>query len=130
MSKALHMILRVAVFESSPHNLRLFQEILVKKGFEVFSYLEEQAPLTRIEQVNPHLIILAHLDGYDPHELELVRHLREYPSTRATPIVICTTGVRGIAETGGLERLKHIYLVPKPFSVGTLLSAISTALND
>ena len=119
------LTIRIAVFNDYPQNLRLIQEILTKKGFEVFAYQQNYVDLHDIEQISPQLIILAYVLGYDGDQLRIVDRLKALPATAGIPIIICTTG---IIDTDGNTELAYIPVIPKPFDVSDLLAEVNRIL--
>ena len=120
---------RIAVFNHSPTNLRLFREILTKHGFEVFTFQQEMTTLAEVERMQPDLIILAYIVGYQENELHIIHELRSRPSTHRIPIVVCSTGVRKIEEFGRYVNVRYLSLLPKPFNMNELVAAVAESLD-
>jgi CheY-like chemotaxis protein len=123
------MARRIVVFNHEEHILTLFREILTKKGFEVFAYLQELTSLSEIELMMPDLIILGYLKGYIENELEMVEQLRAHPMLKDIPIIICTTGEIRDQRIGWQQELRYLAVVPKPFNVQDLLDAVEDSLK-
>jgi DNA-binding response OmpR family regulator len=120
---------RIAVFNHSEHILKLFHDVLTKRGFEVLTFLQELTSLAQVEQVMPNLVILGYLKGYIENELEMVEQLRAHPTLKNIPIIICTTGEIRDQRNGWQQELRYIAIVPKPFDVQELLEAVDDALK-
>lgn len=119
---------RIAVFNHSPTNLRLFREILTKKGYEVFTFLQEMTSLNEVAHLKPDLIILAYIVGYQENELEVIRELRSLPATHRIPIIVCSTGARKLDEIGRYLNVSYLSLLPKPFNMNELVAIVAQSL--
>lgn len=119
---------RIAVFNHSPTNLRLFREILTKKGYEVSTYQQEMTTLAEVEHAQPDLIILAYVVGYRENELEIIHALRSMPATHRIPIIVCSTGARKLEEIARYMNVQYLSLLPKPFNMNELVALVAQSL--
>jgi DNA-binding response OmpR family regulator len=51
-------------------------------------------------------------------------------STAGIPVIVCTAATREVREIEGYLTAHDIQVVPKPFDIDDLLSAVKRALND
>jgi DNA-binding response OmpR family regulator len=121
---------RIAVFNHSPTNLRLFQEILSKRGYEVLTFQQEMTTMAEVELAKPDLIILAYIVGYQENELEIINELRSMPATHRIPIIVCSTGARKIEDIAHYINIHYISLLPKPFNMNELVALVAQSLSS
>jgi len=119
---------RIVAYDYSPNILTLFQRVLSREGFEVFL---SASPMTcwEVEEFQPDLIILGYVVGYLDNELDILRQLRQNPSTASIPVIICTTGARHLQGREEIITDDWLAVVSKPFEIGQLLSAVDTLLK-
>lgn len=122
------MLKRIAVYDYPPNLLKLFQRVLSKKGYEVRVLQGELQHPEELSEFQPNLIILGYIVGYVQNELEVIQWLREHPCTASTPIIICTTGMKQVLEQPETNA-DGVMLVPKPFSIDQLFSAVDQMLH-
>jgi DNA-binding response OmpR family regulator len=120
---------RIAVVDHSPHHLRLFQEYLGKKGFDVSAHADDEQGLDEISERAPAAIILGNLNGLSIEEWNFLLALRSRPTTSATPVILATTAPSLVEHSDLYARQDNLYLLAKPFDVHTLLVRIETALE-
>jgi CheY-like chemotaxis protein len=119
---------RIAVFNHSATNLRLFREILTKKGYDVLTFQQEMTTLAEVERARPDLIILAYIVGYQENEMEIIYALRSMPATYRIPIIVCSTGARKLEEIGRYVDVDYVSLLPKPFNMNELVTLVAQSL--
>lgn len=120
---------RIVVFNHSSNILLLIESVLKQKGFEVFTFLETFTDISRVVELTPDLVIIGHVKGFVDEELEIIYEFRANADTVQVPIVVCTTGAAQLKQSGGLDRITYVSIVPKPFDVRELLDAVHIALG-
>lgn len=120
---------RIAVFNHSSNILLLIESVLKKKGFEVFTFLETLTDVSRVTELSPDLVIIGHVKGFNDGEAEIIHQFRADPNTAHVPIIVCTTGAAHVRESGTLDGVSYVTIVPKPFSVQDLMNAVMSALE-
>lgn len=120
---------RIAVFNHSPNVLLLIESVLRQKGFEVFTFLETLTDISKVVALTPDLVIIGHVRGFSADELEIVHEFRSNPETADVPIVVCTTGAAQVQQSGGLNTVPYVSIVPKPFNIHELIDAVNLALG-
>src|SRR5690606_23503272 len=103
---------RIAVFNHSANILLLIASVLKQKGFEVFVFLEALTDVSRVVELNPDLVIIGHVTGFVDDELDIIRQFRNNPTTEHVPIIVCTTGAAQVRNSGGLNGVSYITIVP------------------
>jgi DNA-binding response OmpR family regulator len=120
---------RIVVFNHSSNILLLIESVLKQKGFDVFTFLEALTDVSRVTELSPDLVIIGHVKGFVDEELEIIYEFRANPATMQVPIIVCTTGAAQLRQSGGLEGVTYVSIVPKPFNVRELLDAVYLALG-
>jgi DNA-binding response OmpR family regulator len=123
------MAKRIVVYDYHPKMLALFDILLRSQGFEVFTCSEPLSSFHEIETLEPDLIIFGHLVGYDGHELNIIRELRENRYTSRIPILICSTNSAYLQSCPEIMNAERLLVIPKPFDVQRLISAIHRLLQ-
>ncbi|MEP7289971.1 MAG: response regulator [Chloroflexota bacterium] len=118
----------IVIFNHSPNLLKLFQAALSKKGYKISTHLQEMSHLDQIMQDPPDLIILGTLKGYLDSEVEIIQKIRQDSTAGTIPIIVCTTGDLFLAKNEQVSEVKYFSIVPKPFDIQDLLSAVEAAL--
>lgn len=120
---------RITVFNHSSNILLLIESVLKQKGFEVFTFLEALTDVSRVVELKPDLVVIGHVTGFVDEELDIVRQFRADPDTEHIPIIVCTTGAAQVHNSGSLEGVSYVTVVPKPFDIHELLDAVHVALG-
>jgi DNA-binding NtrC family response regulator len=120
---------RIAVFDTAPSLLKLFQYSLASQGYEVSIFSSELNNIEALEKNPPQLIIVGYLQGYLPEELAVIQKLRSHLVTRFTPVVIATTGdIQRMMNYIQRNHYQGVYALGKPFTVQNLFDCIKQAL--
>ncbi|ANQ85667.1 two-component system response regulator [Azoarcus olearius] len=115
------------VVDDTPQNLAVLGEVL-KSHYQVRAVNSgERALRAAHTEPRPDLILLdvmmPEMDGY-----EVLRHLREDPATRATPVIFITAMTGSDDEMRGLE-LGAVDYITKPFNPSIVLARVRTQLE-
>lgn len=107
-------------------DMRAYIERLLSPYWTVVTARDGLEALKSIETEKPSLVLtdimMPNLDGYD-----LIRHIRQTPSTAALPVIILSAQAGDEARVAGLEKGADDYLV-KPFSTRELIARIQAQL--
>jgi DNA-binding response OmpR family regulator len=120
---------RIAVFNHSSNILLLIETVLKKKGFEVFTFIETLTDVSQVVELKPDLVVIGHVTGFVDEELDVIRQFREDLDTMQVPIIVCTTGAAQVRNSGGLDGVSYVTIVPKPFDIHELVDAVHIALG-
>ena len=120
---------RILVIDKTQSLLDLFQEILREEGYDVLLSLLTFPDLDRIDQLQPDLIILDHMFGWQAEGWQMLEHLKARPSTRHIPVIVCTAAPMTADHIEPYLTTHHVELLPKPFSVDDLLGLVTQGLE-
>jgi two-component system alkaline phosphatase synthesis response regulator PhoP len=120
------MAKRILIVDDEQDILDLLKYNLEAEGYETLT-ASDGLQAIKLAQKNPDLIILdVMLPGKDGWEV--IRQLREYPSTKHIPVIFLTAKSDEIDEVVGLELGADDYIV-KPISIRKLLARVKTVLR-
>lgn len=133
---------RVGLLEDNARISKLCATMLNYAGHEVTIYTDATTCLNALFRVEtprdglsslqkclPIDVLILDLHLPDIHGLDVLSHLRSHPMTRSLPLVFCTAATS--AEVLSARSIApQAALVEKPFRLQTLVSAISTALEE
>lgn len=118
---------RVLVVDDSAFNLKLVSATLAPAGYEIVTVSGGAEALSRVESIQPNLIILdvmmPDLNGY-----EVCRQLRRNRATAQLPILMLTANESIEERINGFEAGADDYMI-KPFGVPELLARMRVALR-
>ena len=119
----------ILVVDDDPTCRELLRQILPRSGHAVVTAMNGKDALSAIEEHPPQLILLdlamPQMDG-----LTFLRHLREMPQYRDTPVILCTAlanrdAVRAAASLGVRD-----YLLKSEYTIRVLLERIGRHLPN
>lgn len=117
---------RILVVDDDPNALRLIGYALQRQGYEVIAAQEGQEALAKAESEKPDLIILdvmmPTMDGY-----QVLRHLRDNPSTARVPVILFTAKSQVEDKIIGFEAGADDYLI-KPVTPAELIARVRALL--
>ena len=119
---------RILVINDDQSTLELFQLILEAEGYEVLLSERAMEDVSKIEQQQPHLIILDVKLGTQTDGLLFLQKIRMYPPTTVLPVILCTAAVQEVREQEEVLRQNGIPVIYKPFDLDELLQAIEQCL--
>jgi len=123
------MAARILVINDTQEILEMFQELLgEEEGYDVVLYSYAPREMHEIEEIHPDLIILDYIFGTEKSGWQTLQKLKMRRTTASIPIIICTAAIREVRETEGYLEAKGVTVVPKPFDIDDLLSAVKKAL--
>jgi CheY-like chemotaxis protein len=113
----------ILVVDDDPTCRELLRRILPRSGHAVVVAVNGKDAFKAIAQHPPQLILLdlamPQMDG-----LTFLRHLREMPQYRQTPVILCTAlAHRDIVRTAALLGVKD-YLLKSEYTIQTLLDRV------
>ena len=116
---------KIYVIDDDKDLLQVVKSLLLKKGFNVSTFMEWRIAKEAIKFLEPQLILLdVFLSGIDG--LDICQKLKASPSTRHIPILLFSAFPK-IAETA-----IHDYgaddFIAKPFEVGDLIKKVHSVL--
>jgi CheY-like chemotaxis protein len=118
---------RVLLAEDNDLLAAAIEALLTRQGLTVERAGDGVEALGRIAQSPPDLLLLD-LKLPRLHGIELLKKLRQSPSTFALPVVIITGAYRGDPYVRAAKALGVSVYLEKPFKAGELLTALKQAL--
>ena len=117
---------RIYVIDDDMDLLKVVKSLLIKKGFDVYTFADWEVANNSMRIFEPQLILLdVFLSGIDG--LEVCKKLKGSPFTRHIPILLISAFPR-IAESA-----IHDYgaddFIAKPFEVGDLIKKVHSVLS-
>ena len=118
---------RILVADDEESIVDLVRQLLLRRGYEVFTASDGDAALAAIYDLKPDLVVLdlmlLKMDGW-----EVCRRVREDPEVASTPILMLTARREERDLVAGLELGADDY-VKKPFSTAELSARIAAILR-
>ena len=119
---------KILVVDDSDSIVDVLERGLSSAGFDVISAKNGASALVQIYQEQPDLVLLdlfmPVLSGY-----EVLREIRDNPTTKNLPVIVITGFDDGKSEQTAVEMGANYY-VTKPWKLGTLRAAIRLALRE
>ena len=113
--------------DDEPANLKLLENILVPRGYEVVTAASGEAALQKVKTQTIDLILMdLMLPGMDG--LQVSRKIKDNKKARNIPIIVLTahTGVESFIESLSNEVFAHLH---KPFEAAALVKIVRDALG-
>lgn len=121
----------VLVVNDTEEILELFRDIIEGMGHNMTAMSYAPDDLAQITDVKPDLVILDLVfnTGTEGQGWQLVQKLRMNKSTEELPVILCTAATDQVREQEGWLIARGVKVVPKPFTVDDLETAIEKALE-
>lgn len=119
---------RILVIDDNQEILGLFQDLLSVEEYDVV--LSDFIGPRQIDQLRPNLIILDYFSGHEAVGGQLIKQLKQQPTTQHIPIIMCTTASTARAEKEPAFLADGVDVVFKPFDVAELMQKIERAFHD
>lgn len=114
--------MRVLLVEDAPYLRYAFARLLRVHGFEVREACDGREALSCLDEFRPELVLtdlmMPVMDG-----VELIRRLREHPSSGHAPIVAITADATDVAERQATEA-GAVAVITKPIDLSALLERL------
>ena len=122
---------RVLVVNDTEEILELFRDIIEGMGHEMRAMSFAPDDLAHITDLDPDLVILDLVfnTGNEGQGWQLLQKLRMNKATEELPIIVCTAATDQVREQEGWLIARGVKVVPKPFTVDDLETAIAKALR-
>jgi len=118
---------RILVVDDEPHIVQILKFTLEKAGYQVFTAEDGQIALEKIQEVEPHLVILdVMMPVMNGHEV--CRKMREDFKMNQVPVIFLSAKGDTVARVEGLEGGANDYLV-KPYANEELLLRVKNVLE-
>jgi class 3 adenylate cyclase/CheY-like chemotaxis protein len=118
---------RILVVDDTPRNVKLLQDLLTIKGYEVITAASGPEALAKVEAERPDLVLLdvvmPEMSGY-----EVCRKIRDEPATAILPVVMVTALDPTQERVKGLEAGADDFLM-KPINQAELLARVRSLLR-
>ena len=116
-------IKRILIVDDSPTERHVLNDMLTKAGYEVVASDNGEDAILKARTVKPDLIlmdvVMPGLNGF-----QATRAISRDPTTRAVPIILCTSKTQETDKIWGLRQGARDYIV-KPVRRDELLAKIS-----
>lgn len=121
---------RVAVVDNSPELLALLGEVLRLDGMDVYLF-DGGTTLRDIQESTPEVLVMdLGLESDGLTGMEMIRQVRSDGPLRDVPIVVCSAALGEVrAHEDELNRMAHLFVLSKPFSLDQLESCVGEALG-
>jgi CheY-like chemotaxis protein len=124
---------RVAVIDDSADVRDLLVDALGDNGYEVVAFDGDGPVVADLADSRPDLVVLdLLLPGSEPETSgwDLLRGIREHPSLRAVPILICSGDIRALrTRARDVEADPLTHQLEKPFSIAALEAAVAKMID-
>jgi twitching motility two-component system response regulator PilH len=119
---------KVLVVEDSPPQREMISSLLKDNGMNVTSASDGIEALEQIQQDRPDIVVLdivmPRMNGY-----ELCRRLKENPTTKELPVVMCSTKGEEFDRYWGMRQGANAYIA-KPFQPQELVGTVKKLLRN
>jgi twitching motility two-component system response regulator PilH len=119
---------KVLVVEDSPPQREMISSLLKDNGMNVTSASDGIEALEQIEQDRPDIVVLdivmPRMNGY-----ELCRRLKDNPTTKELPVVMCSTKGEEFDRYWGMRQGANAYIA-KPFQPQELVGTVKKLLRN
>ena len=119
---------KVLVVEDSPPQREMISSLLKDNGMNVTSAGDGIEALEQIQQDRPDIVVLdivmPRMNGY-----ELCRRLKDNPTTKELPIVMCSTKGEEFDRYWGMRQGANAYIA-KPFQPQELVGTVKKLLRN
>ena len=113
---------RILLVDDSPYAQRMGERILSDEGFEVVTVTTAEAALTRLEDVDPDVVVadtvMPGRNGFD-----ICYYLKLSPRHRHVRVIL-TAGVLDALDGAQVQRVEADKTLRKPFEASALLAAV------
>lgn len=116
---------KILAVDDERHIVRLIQVNLERAGYQVVTAYDGREALKKIEEEQPHLIVLDVMMPY-LNGLETLKKLRSNPKTCALPVIMLTAKAQDRVMVQGNS---NIYLA-KPFNPVELLTLVNRVFTE
>jgi DNA-binding response OmpR family regulator len=119
---------RILVVNDTQEILDLFRMLLEEEGYEVILYSYAILDMQVVSQIEPDLIILDYIFGYEKTGWQMLQKLKMTRATATIPVIICTAATREVRDIEGYLQAHSVRLVAKPFDIDALVETVRLAL--
>jgi CheY-like chemotaxis protein len=121
----------VLVVNDTEEIIELFRDIIEGMGHRMTAMSFAPDDLSQVTDVKPDLVILDLVfnTATEGQGWQLLQKLRMTKLTEDLPIIVCTAATEQVREQEGWLISRGVKLVPKPFTVDDLETAINKALS-
>ena len=120
---------RIAVIEDDSGISRLIRDALRESGHETISYFQPSTDiLEHLKNYQPDLVILDLRLNDSVNGWDIITALKQEPSTRSTPIIVCSAASKQIEENRAWLQELGVPVVAKPFDLDELDALVDQML--
>jgi CheY-like chemotaxis protein len=117
------------VLNDTQEILELFQDILTGEGYSVSLHAYSTRDLDDVKRVRPTLIISDHPPTREDQGWQFLQKLKMSRETEHIPLLVCTTNTKLVRDNEGWLLSKGVVVIPKPFNIDELLSAVEQMIG-
>lgn len=118
---------RVAVIDDDTDFLSLMEEVLGEQGYDVDLMRTVEDAHERIRASQPDVVVCDIVVRLEERGWQVVELLTLDPRTSHIPLIVCSAAVSALEERRAVLEAQGIQLLPKPFDLSRLLSAVESA---
>ena len=115
---------RIFVFNNDNDFLDLMNEVLGEEGFEVAIHKTWEDAHKIVRDALPDLVIVDLMFDRELHGFQMIDLLMLDPITRPIPVIVCSAATKELAEHAAALQTLGVAMVPKPFDLTQLLTAV------
>jgi CheY-like chemotaxis protein len=121
---------RIVVVNDDTSFLGLMEELLEQvEGYEVLTCRQWDDVYAFVKEQQPDLLILDLIFGGEERGWTILELLTLDPATRPIPVIVCSAAVRSLQDHATLLGRYGVEVLPKPFDLDALLTAVATSLG-
>jgi DNA-binding response OmpR family regulator len=128
MSASSHRQPRVLAIDASEDVRSLYEEMLREEGYAIATLACQEATRETVRAFRPDVVLLDCFVWFDPSGWDLLQVLSLDVELQLVPVVICTADSRLLRDDVHTSVDESIRILPKPFDVQELLTAIRASL--
>jgi len=122
---------RIAVINDDTPFLDLMHQLLQEtEGYEVVTRKEWDGAYDFVKEQRPDLVILDIRIGGEERGWQILQMLTLDPQTLPIPVIVCSAAIVDLHAHQQLLEKYRVRVLPKPFDLDDLLTAVATALGD
>ncbi len=129
--RCIRLMKRILIINASPELLRVLSTSIENEGYETmmrtYTMIED---MHEVQKLKPDLIVLDILAGGSYNiGWKILERLKQAGATQPIPVIISTADLKEVKQRQDFLSAQAITVIPKPFTIHTLLKAIRESLS-